>query len=49
VLLAGGREHRTDDDATFYATAYGLFIVAAVAVGTGDCHRTLSPVTGPVR
>ncbi len=25
VLLAQGREHPTDDDATFYATAYGLF------------------------
>jgi uncharacterized protein (TIGR03083 family) len=31
VLLAQGREHPTDDDATFYATAYGLFIAAAVA------------------
>ncbi len=31
VLLARGREHPTDGDATVYATAYGLFIAAAVA------------------
>jgi uncharacterized protein (TIGR03083 family) len=31
VLLAQGREHPTDGDATLYATAYGLFIAAAVA------------------
>jgi uncharacterized protein (TIGR03083 family) len=31
VLLARGAEHPTDDDATVYATAYGLFIAAAVA------------------
>jgi uncharacterized protein (TIGR03083 family) len=31
VLLAQGREHPTDDDATLYAAAYGLFIAAAVA------------------
>jgi uncharacterized protein (TIGR03083 family) len=31
VLLARGAEHPTDGDATFYATAYGLFIAAAVA------------------
>ena len=31
VLLARGREHPTDGDATLYATAYGLFIAAAVA------------------
>ena len=36
VLLAQGREHPTDDDATFYATAYGLFIAAAVAPIFGD-------------
>jgi uncharacterized protein (TIGR03083 family) len=36
VLLARGREHPTDDDATFYATAYGLFIAAAVAPIFGD-------------
>lgn len=31
VLLAKGREHPTDGDATVYATAYGLFMAAAVA------------------
>jgi uncharacterized protein (TIGR03083 family) len=31
VLLARGGEHSTDGDATAYATAYGLFIAAAVA------------------
>ncbi len=31
VLLARGTEHPTDGDATAYATAYGLFIAAAVA------------------
>jgi uncharacterized protein (TIGR03083 family) len=31
VLLAKGREHPTDGDATVYATAYGLFIAGAVA------------------
>jgi uncharacterized protein (TIGR03083 family) len=31
VLLARGTEHPTDGDATVYATAYGLFIAAAVA------------------
>ena len=36
VLLARGREHPTGGDATVYATAYGLFIAAAVAVVFGD-------------
>jgi uncharacterized protein (TIGR03083 family) len=36
VLLAQGREHPTDDDATFYATAYGLFIAAAITPLFGD-------------
>jgi uncharacterized protein (TIGR03083 family) len=36
VLLARGREHPTDGDATFYATAYGVFIAAAVASMFGD-------------
>jgi uncharacterized protein (TIGR03083 family) len=36
VLLARGTEHPTDDDATAYATAYGLFIAAAVASMFGD-------------
>jgi len=31
VLLARGIEHPTDGDATAYATAYGVFIAAAVA------------------
>jgi uncharacterized protein (TIGR03083 family) len=31
VLLARGTEHPTDEDATVYAAAYGLFIAAAVA------------------
>ena len=35
VLLAGGREHPTDGDATVYAAAYGLFIAAAVAAISG--------------
>ncbi len=36
VLLARGAEHPTDGDATVYATAYGLFIAAAVAAVFGD-------------
>ena len=36
VLLARGTEHPTDDDATAYAAAYGLFIAAAVASMFGD-------------
>jgi uncharacterized protein (TIGR03083 family) len=36
VLLPRGTEHPTDDDATAYATAYGLFIAAAVASMFGD-------------
>jgi uncharacterized protein (TIGR03083 family) len=36
VLLARGREHPTDGDATLYATAYGVFIAAAVASMFGD-------------
>ena len=36
MLLACGTEHPTDDDATAYATAYGLFIAAAVASMFGD-------------
>jgi uncharacterized protein (TIGR03083 family) len=39
VLLARGTEHPTDDDATAYATAYGLFIAAAVASTFGDQVR----------
>jgi uncharacterized protein (TIGR03083 family) len=36
VLLARGTAHPTDDDAIFLATAYGLFIAAAVASMFGD-------------
>ncbi len=36
VLLARGRQHPTDGDATRYAAAYGLFIAAAVASLFGD-------------
>jgi uncharacterized protein (TIGR03083 family) len=36
VLLARGTEHPTDGDATVYASAYGLFIAAAVAAMFGD-------------
>ena len=36
VLLAQGRDHPTDGDATSYAAAYGLFIAAAVAALFGE-------------
>jgi uncharacterized protein (TIGR03083 family) len=36
VLLARGADHPTDGDATAYATAYGVFIAAAVASMFGD-------------
>ena len=39
VLLARGREHPTDGDATIYAAAYGLFIAAAVAAMFGGQVR----------
>ena len=35
VLLARGAQHPTDGDATAYATAYGVFIAAAVAMMFG--------------
>src|SRR5260370_15288010 len=35
VLLERGMEHPTDSDATGYATAYGVFIAAAVAAMFG--------------
>ncbi|MBV9094554.1 MAG: hypothetical protein JO132_11850 [Streptosporangiaceae bacterium] len=42
VLLAMGREHPTDSDATGYAAAYGLFIAAGVASMFGDqVHQQL--------
>jgi uncharacterized protein (TIGR03083 family) len=36
VLLARGREHPTDGDATSYAAAYGVFIAGAVAAMFGE-------------
>ncbi len=43
VLLARGREHPTDGDATVYAAAYGLFIAAAVAaMFGGQVQETLT-------
>jgi len=39
VLLAQGREHPADGDATAYAAAYGLFIAAAVAAMFGGQVR----------
>jgi len=43
VLLACGREHPTDGDATIYAAAYGLFIAAAVAgMFGGQVQETLT-------
>ncbi len=39
VLLARGTEHPTDDDATGYAAAYGVFIAAAVASMFGEQVR----------
>jgi len=39
VLLARGSQHPTDGDATVYATAYGVFIAAAVASMFGDQVR----------
>jgi uncharacterized protein (TIGR03083 family) len=44
ILLARGREHPTDADATGYATVYGLFIAAAVAsmFGSPVPHQQLT-------
>jgi uncharacterized protein (TIGR03083 family) len=43
VLLARGAEHPTDDDATAYAIAYGVFISAAVGSMFGaTVHETLT-------
>ena len=44
VLLAQGRDHPTDGDATGYAAAYGVFIAAAsTAYRTpANCQRTHS-------
>jgi uncharacterized protein (TIGR03083 family) len=43
VLLARGAEHPTDDDATAYAIAYGVFMSATVASMFGaPVHETLT-------
>lgn len=43
VLLARGTGHPTDDDATFFATGYGLFIAAAAALMFG--HQVQEKLT----
>jgi len=47
ILLAQGREHPTDGDATGYAAAYGLFMAAAVAAMTGRPVRARLDLSGP--
>ena len=47
VLLPQGREHPTDGDATGYATAYGLFIAAAVAAMFGGQMQEKLTLGGP--
>lgn len=46
VLLARGVEHPTTDEATGYATAYGLFIAAAVAAMFGEQARHQLELSG---
>ncbi len=46
VLLARGMEHPTDSDATGYATAYGVFIAAAVAAMFGAQVREKLSLAG---
>jgi hypothetical protein len=46
VMLVRGREHPADVDATVYATAYGLFIAAAVAAVFGDPVREKLTLSG---
>jgi uncharacterized protein (TIGR03083 family) len=46
VLLAQGVEHPTSDEATGYATAYGLFIATAVAAMFGDQVRHQLALSG---
>src|SRR5438874_2300191 len=36
ILLATGMAHRSSDEASFYATAYGVFIAAVVASMFGE-------------
>jgi uncharacterized protein (TIGR03083 family) len=46
VLLPPGREHPTDDDATGYVTAYGLFIAAVIAAKFGEPVRETLRLSG---
>jgi uncharacterized protein (TIGR03083 family) len=46
VLLARGSEHSTDDDATAYAIAYGVFISAAVGSMFGAPMRETLTLSG---
>ncbi len=46
VLLARGTEHPTDSDAAGYATAYGVFIAAAVAAMLGAQVREKLSLAG---
>jgi uncharacterized protein (TIGR03083 family) len=46
VLLARAAEHPTSDEATGYATAYGLFIAAAVAAMCGEHVRHQLELSG---
>ena len=47
VLLARGTEHPTSDDATAYATAYGVFLAAAAAAARfGDQVRETLTLSG---
>jgi uncharacterized protein (TIGR03083 family) len=46
VLLAQGVEHPTTDEATGYATAYGLFIAASVAAMFGEHVRHTLELSG---
>jgi len=46
VLLPRGTEHPTSGDATGYATAYGLFITAAVASMLSDPVRQTLALSG---
>jgi uncharacterized protein (TIGR03083 family) len=46
IVLARGNEHRTDGNATCYATAYGLFIAAAVAAKFGWLGRATLSLSG---
>jgi hypothetical protein len=47
VLLARGAQHPSSEEATGYATAYGLFIAAAVAAMFGERVRHQLGLSGP--